>query len=149
MHRSHALFGAFTMREHAVRRPETGRFLSGGTLASSSSMYVTVLGAGRQDHAASHCRGHGQDRAVRRGGVVPRTDDQPLSDRYGPAGRVLTTQHAAGEPTEHQPPWPHRRNGGPLAWAAQRTAPQPLILDTLARRKTAAGGAGLTHTPSR
>jgi hypothetical protein len=65
MHRSQALSGAFTMEGRAVRRPETGRFLSGGTSASPSSLYVTVLGAGRLDHAASYCLGHGQDRAVR------------------------------------------------------------------------------------
>ncbi len=65
MHSSQALSGAFTMEGLAVRRPETGRFLIDGTLASSSSLYVTVLGAGRLDHAVSYCRGHGQDRAVR------------------------------------------------------------------------------------
>lgn len=91
MHRSQALCGAFTMRRRAVPRPETGRFLSGGTLAMSSSLYVTgargrTPGPGCQLLPRART---GSSRA--RYGVVPGTADQPLSDdRYGPAGRVCS-----------------------------------------------------------
>jgi hypothetical protein len=109
MHRSQALCGAFTMRRRAVPRPETGRFLSGGTLAMSSSLYVTgargrTPGAGCQLLPRART---GSSRA--RYGVVPGTADQPLSDdRYGGRRpRVLTTEHAAGEPFQ-----PETRRGG-------------------------------------
>jgi hypothetical protein len=99
MHRSQALCGAFTMRRRAVRRPETGRFLSGGTLASSSSLYVTGARGGTPGPGCQLLPRARTGSSRARYGAVPRTDDQPLSeDRNGPAGRVLTTAHAAGEP---------------------------------------------------
>jgi hypothetical protein len=91
MHRSKALSGAFTMRRRAVRRPETGRFLSGGTLASSSALYVTVLGGGTPRPRCQLLPRARTGSSRARYGVVPGTADQPLSDdRYGPAGRVCS-----------------------------------------------------------
>jgi hypothetical protein len=100
MHRSQALSGAFTMRRRAIRRPETGRFLSGGTLASSSALYVTVLGAGRPDHAASYCRGHGQDPAVRgTGWCHARTISRSLIATVPPAACSRKSTRPARRPS--------------------------------------------------
>ena len=64
-------------------------------------------------------------------GVVPRTDDQPLSHRYGPAGRVLTKEHTVGAPSEHE-----TRRGGmnPAVPAEPLTNRAPLLPMDLARR---------------
>lgn len=100
MHRSQALSGAFTMRRArgaAARNGAVSERLNTGKLifvVCDSALGGTSGPCGQLLPRART----GLRRA--RYGAVPRPDDQPLSDRTGPAGRMLTTEHAAGEPTE-------------------------------------------------
>src|SRR5947209_12606959 len=107
MHRSQALSIAFT------KRRARGAAIRNGAVSDrrdADELIFVVCDSARGGTPGP--RGQllprartGSSRA--RYGAVPRTDDQPRSDRNGPAGRVLTTEHAAGEPLH-----PETRRGG-------------------------------------
>jgi hypothetical protein len=99
MHRSQALCGAFTMRRARGAAARNGAV---SDRRNAGELIFVVCDSARGGTPGPGCQllpraRTGSSRA--RYGAVPRTDDQPLSeDRNGPAGRVLTTEHAAGEP---------------------------------------------------
>jgi hypothetical protein len=100
MHRSQALFGAFTMgraRRAAARNGAVSERRDAGELIFGVCDSARG-GAPRPRRQPLPRARTGSSRA--RQGVMPRTDDPSLSDRYGPAGRVLTMEHAAGEPIQ-------------------------------------------------
>ena len=100
MHRSQALSGAFTMRRArgaAARNGAVSERLNAGKLIFVVCDSARGGTSGPCGQLLPRAR-TGLSRA--RYGAVPGTDDQPLSDRTGPAGRVLTTEHVAGEPLE-------------------------------------------------
>lgn len=98
MHRSQTLSTAST-----IRRARAAAARNGAVSERRNAGELIFAGCDSARGGAPGPRGQlllgartGLSRA--RYGVVPRTDDQPLSDHSGPAGRVLTTEHAAGEP---------------------------------------------------
>jgi hypothetical protein len=90
MHRSQALFGAFTTRRARGTAARNGAVSE----RENAGELIFVVCDSARGGAPGPCgqllprarTGFGRARH----GVVPRSDDQPLSDRYGPAGRVCS-----------------------------------------------------------
>jgi hypothetical protein len=131
MHRSLALFGAFTMRRvrgAAARNGAASERHNAGELIFAVCDSARGGAPGPRGQLLPRARA-GSSRA--RYGVVSCADDQPLLDCSGAAGRVLTKEHPAGAPTEPETrrgsanravraqPLADRARPGRLAWHAE------------------------------
>lgn len=100
MHRSQALSGAFTMRRArgaAARNGAVSERLNTGKLIF---VVCDSASAGRQDHAASYYRGHGQDCAVHgTGRYRARTISRSLIAPVPPAACSRRSTRPASRPS--------------------------------------------------